>query len=88
MTTGMNNSDGEKALQMIMSGRSSCLVKPANLSWIKFTYNGVPRVGLDVGDDPRPGTSNLMVATTEGFRTFKKDGMIGVKDITTLGDYS
>ena len=76
-----------------MCGLSSYLVSDyetitQDLRWIKFIYNGAPRIGLDLGDDTRPGTSNLMVATTNGFRTFKKDGMIGVKDITTLGDYS
>lgn len=63
-------------------------IEPPRIRWLKFNYSGRPRMGLEVGDDPRPGTNNLMVATTEGFRTFNKDGMIGVTDATTLGDYS
>lgn len=71
---------------MNMYGQSSCIVEPTNYRWIACVYNGKPRIGLDLGDDSRPGTNNRVVLTLDGIRTFKKDGMIGLRDVTTLGD--
>lgn len=67
---------------------SQTLVQGPTERWLKFDYNEKPRLGLDMGDDERPGTDNLCVHTIDGFRTFKKGQMVRVKDATTVGDWA
>lgn len=52
--------------------------------WIACFYNGKPRVGLDLGDDQRPGTRNRVVITLDGIRTFKTAQMFDLRDVTTI----
>jgi len=42
---------------------------------ITFVYNAKPRLGVDMGDDNRPGTNNLMVLTEQGIKAFNKSKM-------------
>lgn len=58
-------------------------VLPPKVRYIACTYNGKPRVGLELGDDSRTN-KNLLVATLDGYRTFRKDAMMSVRDVTTL----
>ena len=54
------------------------------IRWIACMYDGKPRAGLDLGSDPRPGTENLMVRTPDGIRTFRKDKILSLRDVTTF----
>jgi hypothetical protein len=60
------------------------IVEAPTLRWIECDYDGRRRLGLDLGDDPRPGTNNRAVYTLDGYRTFRKDKMFLVEDVTTL----
>lgn len=85
----MLNSDGISAPLMFisipqMTRMFSFDVLADNFRYITCTYHGKPRVGLDLGDDTRPGTSNRVIITLDGIRTLKKDKMIALEDITTL----
>lgn len=42
---------------------------------VTFVYNAKPRLGVNMGDDQRPGTNNLMVLTNEGIKAFNKAKM-------------
>lgn len=63
---------------------SSTLVEPPSNRWLQLEYNDKIRIGLDMGDDARPGSNNRVVITLDGIRTFNKDLMENVEDVTTL----
>jgi hypothetical protein len=76
---------------MITIGPSSCLVsqevvEPTPVRWLACNYNGKSRVGLDLGDDKRPGTNNRVWRTLDGIRTFNKTKIKDIVDVTILGD--
>lgn len=88
MITTMNNSTGQSNQATTTIGPSLCLVEAPTQRWIKCLYNGKPRIGLDMGPDPREGTNNRIIITLDGIRTLNVDKMVDVKDVTTVGDYA
>lgn len=52
--------------------------------YLSFLYSNKPRIGLDLGRDPRPGTKNRIFMTLDGLRTFHRAKMFDIVDVTTL----
>jgi len=59
------------------------LILPPSNRYLKFEYNGLPRLALDIEDDQR-NPNNRYMMTTEGRRTFNKQKMENVEDVTSV----
>jgi hypothetical protein len=67
---GMN-----KTIAELIEMATPYLTPPQTPQIVRFVYNMKPRLGVDMGDDERPGTNNLMVLTADGIRAFTKTKM-------------
>lgn len=54
-----------------------------DVRWVACTYNGKPRLGLDLGDDER-NPDNLFLFTLDGYRSLAKCNMVNERDVTTI----
>jgi len=57
---------------------------PSYLGTWEFEYSGKPRLAFVMKSSP--GAGGFVSLTPDGWRTFKPAKMIGITDVTTIGD--